>query len=240
MRKKDLGKVIDEFSDSAGELRAYYTVVWTKFAGQPLELTVLGITAEHALLSLAVSWEVFVNDFFVAAINRRSSRYKEWLRDRMRESIETKFGRRASRFTQIGLPRHPSVKDVLALAAKDERNIPLKDANSMVSRAVEWLSPDYSTGFRRLGPDDKDFVDALIKMRHYLAHSSVSASEEMDRALRRLERTQSYRDLGRRGRRVRNLGAFLRTWAPVDGLPRIITYCDVAQEIAEKLRPVGI
>src|SRR2546421_6291470 len=82
MKKLSLKLVVEGFGKEAAQLQAYYTIQWNTFSGKPLELTVLAVVAEHSVLSLAVSWETFVNDYFVAAINRNPGPFKINLRER--------------------------------------------------------------------------------------------------------------------------------------------------------------
>ena len=237
MKKLSVKFVVERFAREAAELQAYYLIQWNTFGGKSLELTVLAIVAEHSVLSLAVSWETFVNDYFVAAINRNPGTFKSRLRERMRDSVKDKYGNRASRYTQIALPKHPTAADVTALTAPNERNISFKDADSMVQRAAEWLAPEYARLFQSLTQEEKAFIDGLIGIRNYLAHVSIAASGDMDAALDRLSRARTHHDLGRTGRKVRNVGAFMRSWSLVYGLPRIVTYCDVARSIGLRLKP---
>ena len=155
----------------------------------------------------------------------------------MRESISGKFGEKASRYTQIALPEHPALDDVVALAAPLERNISFASAEQMVTSSRDWLSPQYSRKFNSLGRQDLDFVDALVRIRNHLAHQSTSAGRAMNDALRNLGGSTAYRDLGRGAKKVWNVGAFLKSWSPVSGLPRIFGYCETAGVIANKLRP---
>src|SRR5439155_22412651 len=150
MRKRNPRDVVDGFISSTEELQAYYITVLGEFAGQPLEAAILSILAEQTCLSLAVSWEVFIDGYFVACINRNSRNFKKSLRKRMRESISGKFGEKASRYTQIALPEHPALDDVVALAAPLERNISFASAEQMVTSSRDWLSPQYSRKFNSL------------------------------------------------------------------------------------------
>ena len=155
----------------------------------------------------------------------------------MRESISGRFGEKASRYTQIALPRHPALEDVVALAAPQERNISFSSAERMVNDSRDWLGPQYSSKFSALSRQDLDFIDSLIGIRNYLAHQSTSAGRVMNKALGKLGKSAAYRDLGRGTKKVRNIGAFLKSWSTASGLPRIITYCETAGIIAGKVRP---
>src|SRR5439155_5603853 len=183
MRKRNPRDVVDGFISSTEELQAYYITVLGEFAGQPLEAAILSILAEQTCLSLAVTWEVFIDGYFVACINRDSRTFKNNLRKRMRESISGRFDEKASRYTQIALPRHPALEDVVALAAPQERNISFSSAERMVNDSRDWLGPQYSSKFSALSRQDLDFIDSLIGIRNYLAHQSTSAGRVMNKAL---------------------------------------------------------
>src|SRR2546425_71648 len=137
MRKQNPRHAVDKFMRATDELQAYYTTVMMSFLDKPLERTILSILSEQTLFSLAVEWEIFVNDYFVAAVNRHSGTFRKSLRKRMRKSITDKFGDKASRYTQIGLPKHLSVPNVIALAAPGERNVTFTGAKELVAGAIE-------------------------------------------------------------------------------------------------------
>lgn len=234
MRKRNPRDVVDDFGDAVGNLKSYYDRVVGAVTGDPYEHSILSTLAEQTLFSLAALWEAFISDYFVACINRESEAFKENLRERMRDSIREKFGQKASRYTQIAFPKHPSVDDILALAAKDERNIAFRDTAAMVNRASDWLAMSDRARFQSLSHSDRDLVDAVIKIRNYIAHRSRSAAKEMDEALSKLAGNPRNQSLGRTARKVRNVGAFLKAWAPS---PRVLKFCDRVVTVAGLLRP---
>jgi len=235
MRKRNPTSAVEDFHEAVDDLVHYYERMYDGIAHFSDALSLLSSLAEQTLFTLAALWEAFVSDYFMSSINRDAEKFNTDLRERMKKSVKDRFGDQVIDYVRFTLPNNPSLETIGGMAARDERNLAFKDTESMISRASEWLSERHSSRFQALSAEERDTLDALIKIRNYVAHRSEFASEEMEEALKRLAQHPGTRDLGRGTRRVNKVGAYLKAWT--GGGSRVHVFCRRVSDIADKLKP---
>lgn len=111
MRKINPVEVRQDFDSGLADLIAFYMTV---NASLTLDKD-RSFLAENTVLTAATLWESFINDLFVAYINRDSSQFSVHLKNAFDADRTSKQKQIANRFTTINFPRHMPVQMVTSL-----------------------------------------------------------------------------------------------------------------------------
>jgi hypothetical protein len=231
MRKRDPNDVIDAFqSDAAASLDG-----WSEMldALEDRDIDLRRRLSVDAFLRLAVSWESFRSEWYIAAINRDASQFRVDLQQRFRDSV--RGGKLASLapFVRIELPRHPALRTIESILDPDRRNISFGER--WVERAKRELASTYAGRVEELALADLKLVTATEKIRNCLVHESPFATQEMNTALVALD-PQTDGELVRGDRTIRPSGIPTYLHASSGGTRRIAHFHDRLHRIADELR----
>ena len=117
---------------------------------------------------MAVIWEGFANDLFIAYLNRRPSRFTKHLKRSFCEHIHTrkKIERVFKSFGSLKIPDHLTKSSVIMLADQDRYNITFSQYKEIEAKARRWLVPADAAKFVTLSAPNKATIDALITLRN--------------------------------------------------------------------------
>jgi hypothetical protein len=205
MRKLDLDGVRSDFVNAVLGVTSLEILV--EDAG-PAALRPL---TELLMLATVVLWEGFVNDLFVAYINRDSANLTKSIAAKIAEAVENKYGKIAAAATTVKLGPHLKKAAVESLLDHSGRNLAFASAAELIREGKRILPDDAAERLGKLTTSDRAIMDAWIAIRNYLAHRSRDAKKRMDGALRNPDLPAQLR---RSQRRVSSVGTFLAARSP--------------------------
>lgn len=228
MRKIDPISVRDDFLSQLDEIRAFYAsgLIGFKTEADHSRLT------EHMLLALAVSWEGFVSDMFIAYINRDPAKFKVHLEASFRSHLKDSNKPKAvfDRFGKLSFPKHLSKADVQALANSSGNNITFSSYARLLEGAQAMLVAAHCAKFSSLSAQKRAIVDALISIRNHVAHRSDRSGEAMNNAL--LVGALYTTGLKRGVNKTYNVGVWLKSKPTVRHKSRLDILIDSLEQIA--------
>ncbi|MEE9906719.1 hypothetical protein LWV33_03290 [Brucella intermedia] len=119
MRKINPNEVRADFDNGLAELITFYQSAKTTLKGDK-DQTIL---AESTILSAATLWEGFINDLFVAYINRDSTQFILHLTNAMEHDRTSKQKEIANRFSTLSFPKHLTVQVITSLLDESGNNL---------------------------------------------------------------------------------------------------------------------
>lgn len=227
MRKINAASVKADFSALVTDLRDFHTRI-EAFLTSKKDISTL---AETTALRLAVTWEGFVSDLFVAYINRDCSTYAAHLQRAFEDEFSGKQKDIFDRFGDLSFPAHMDRATVLSLVDRQDQNITFRTAEEMRKRARLWLAPVDQARFHALNSRDRAVIDLLVSIRNHLAHQSKSSLDRMNAALAAAALHPTGLQRGARG--VSNVGSYLKSVQ--NGRARLMRLADEMSRIAAKL-----
>lgn len=210
MRKINPADVKSDFDQQLTALNDFYASGIEKFSGDAERSTFV----ENCMLVLAVAWEGFVNDLFIAYINRNPTRFKQHLRDALRQHLldGAKPKKIFDEFGVLRIPTHLSKKQVQDLADETGSNITFSNFDKLEEKAAVWLIANDEQRFANLSAQQKAVVDAVVALRNHIAHRSDMSSKNMNA---KLDRGPLHLAGLRRGnKKVAKVGAWLKAKPP--------------------------
>lgn len=207
MRKISPENIRDDFLAKLADLAQFHNVGLAGFHHEADQSTL----TEHSLLSAAVIWERFVNDIFVAYLNRDSTRFKQHLQDSLQNHLKSAAtpGRVFCKFGSLKFPEHLKKSDVLDLVDEAGSNITFPNFNELEKKAKKWLYTRDAEKFCSLTCQQKAVVNSVIALRNHIAHRSRRSLENMNIVLTRRDLNNT--GIKRNKNRVRNVGAWLKS-----------------------------
>jgi hypothetical protein len=127
--------------------------------------------SSRTALGLIVLWENFVNDLVLAYAEDDPSRVLKSMKNRILQSVESKYGAACVRHVKCNFPQSMSARKIAALVDEKGMNITARTAADLAARANEILSGRYARKFT-FDPKDSQFYDYVISLRNYLGHFS--------------------------------------------------------------------
>jgi hypothetical protein len=144
---------------------------------------------EDALIRLAVTWEVFRSDWFIACMNRDSSEMKravtKAVEQQLNKGVGPSVGALKSGWVQVVVPPHPTLEDIAAGLDPNNYNLSLPKS---IRNDGGLLAPQHQARVQRLSSADDQLLDALIALRNTLAHRSISSVDRMNTAIANIDR----------------------------------------------------
>jgi hypothetical protein len=210
VRKINPADVKSDFDQQLTALNDFYVSGIEKFSGDAEKSTYI----ENCMLVLAVAWEGFVNDLFIAYINRNPDRFKQHLRNALDHHLldAPKPQKIFNEFGVLRIPTHLSKKQVQDFADEAGGNITFSNFEKLEEKASAWLVANDAQRFANLSAQQKGIVDAIVALRNHIAHRSEMSSKNMNA---KLERGQLHLVGLRRGRKkVAKVGAWLKAKPP--------------------------
>lgn len=178
----------------------------TRENGRPFLKATTKLTAESALLRAAILWEGFVSDIVVAYVNRDSSGYAEFVRQRLLAEAQGRYGADLVSAVTVAFPSHLKVARVRKLLDDKGYNVTFKSSDDLIGQTQKWLATADSQKFSALTAAQRASLDACQALRNFLAHRSPSSKKRMANALAKGDLPQG---LGRGANSVHDVGAFL-------------------------------
>ena len=166
------------------------------------------LLVEITFISSAVLWEGFLNDLFIAYINRDSTEFAAHLGRSVGQSLEGKPKRIYDNFGRLSVPAHMDKATISNILDEQGQNITFRNYDEIQDRAKIWLSSNHRQGIEGLNAREKTTIDAWISIRNFIAHRSKSALDQMNDSL---AKGALYNSGLRRGQnRVNRIGAYLK------------------------------
>lgn len=234
MRKMDPNDVVDDFVSQLDDLEAYCQRVADRLVGTATEKGDISILAEQTFVSAATAFEGFLSDLFLAFLNRDPSAFLAEHRERIRQSVEGKFGAWHWGKLSYAAPRHVKVDDLISLIDPTGWNLTFKDAEALKTKATAWLIVAHRNKITGLTEHDERVIDTTKAIRDYIAHRSSGSKQRMNEALDSVDQGPPNDNLGRGEHEINNAGSFLK--AVFDGSRRLELYCERLRQIAQALR----
>jgi len=228
LRKISPNGVRDDFRSQLTAITAFYDAGLAAFGGDEHRSTL----TEQSLLAVAVAWEGFVSDMFIAFINRDPTRFKQHLRDSFTEHLHTadKPKRVFEAYGSLDFPVHLKKADVQALADNVGSNITFPSFDKLEDKAGTWLIAAHEAKFAGLTPQQKAVVNAVIALRNHVAHRSQRSHDAMNEVLAvgALHPT----GIRRAGNKFHNVGAWLKATPVGQAQARFRTILGILDAIA--------
>jgi hypothetical protein len=141
--------------------------------------------ATDALLRLAVTWEAFLSDWWVSAVNRDPGPLLGTLDGRMRKFARDNCGLTDADLSATLVTRsHFNVDDIRRLLDPDKRNIVVRSHRELREKAGQELADPYRMEALGISKSDWAVADLVRTTRNALAHRSGGSFDELHRALR--------------------------------------------------------
>lgn len=206
MRKISPQDVRDDFSEQLAELTRFYQTGMSALSNDKDQSTL----TEHSLLAVAVAWEGFVSDLFIAYINGDASRFKQHLQDSFDAHVgaQEKSSRVFQKFGKLQLPKHFTKADVQSLANSTGNNITFPNFAELENRAAVWLVKAHADKLKSLSKAQKALINAVIGLRNHVAHRSQRSLDAMNLLL--AQGALIPIGIQRKGNKFHNVGAWLK------------------------------
>lgn len=207
MRKINPDDVKQDFDDQLTALATFYSTGLTAFQTETDKSTFV----ESCMLVLAVAWEGFVNDLFIAYVNVDPTRFKEHLRSAFDTHINeaTKPRNVFTEFGTLTFPKHLTKKQVQDFADDEGSNITFSSYDLLEDKAGTWLVQATADKFTGITAQQKAVINAIISLRNHIAHRSERSGKAMNS---RIAAGALYLTGLKRGENsVSNIGAWLKS-----------------------------
>ncbi|WP_347968617.1 HEPN domain-containing protein [Mesorhizobium sp. CC13] len=221
------GDVRSDFDTSLGEVQSFYTTVKAALTGDKDEtLLVRNVTA-------ATLWESFVNDLFIAYINRDTTQFQVHLENAFKADRTPKQDLIAQHFVTLSLTKHMTVDLITDLIDSDGNNITFFNYDAMRKGAAKYLVAAHRNGINGLTGAQKSTLNLWIALRNHIAHGSQRSYDAMNAALAHdgLHNTGLQRGV----RKVTYVGSYLKAKPTPNSKPRIELILDQMKAIAALL-----
>ncbi len=169
---------VQKFTDRLDGLIAHHSELKLAIHNKRNETTLEKELVTQFVLQASVFWESFQNDLLLAYIEMSPSKALGSLEQRVKQSVEGKFGkstRRAFTFTRPGSPTRKILTSML-----DHRgwNISATNSDKLASKANDLLASRFAKKFS-LDSENSEFYDYAISLRNFLSHYSSGARVEL-------------------------------------------------------------
>jgi hypothetical protein len=140
------------------------------------------ILSEQFLMAVAVLWEAFVNDLFIAYVTMKPETFLNSLEERINASVSEKFGSEAAKSIKLKLPESITRNKALALVDPKGWNIAFVSFEAMANRANQILAAAHAQKFA-LAAEDVQLLNLLVALRNYIGHRSLASRQSLKQAL---------------------------------------------------------
>lgn len=128
-----------------------------------------------AFLRLAVTWEAFRSEWYIAAVCRNPVRFQEVVGETVRHAVGATRYRAATAYMRIEWPTPLPPASVRELLDSDGRHLTFDASKSWRSRAAKELPEPYAPAVGRQLDESLVFLDFVASARNWLAHGSRGA-----------------------------------------------------------------
>jgi len=173
MADDDPIQVVRRFQSRVSDLIRSYEELLLAVHEKRRQASLETLLSEQAVMSMAVFWEAFVNDVFVAHVVRAPEWCLANAENRVRQSINGKFVG-LSRWVTIEVPKSITKSQAEKILDPKGWNISASSAQELANLANLHLPAPDARKFS-LDAEDRAFLDYLVALRNYLAHRSDSS-----------------------------------------------------------------
>lgn len=229
MRTQDPATIRPDFEAALDGIDAAFTASETSVPGDPNKKLI----AEYLFVAMASLLEGFISDLIIAYINRDATRFKEFFINNLEikaKDVKDDQAQRAKDLVEMSMP-HLSVDKIRKLLDPSGANIAFPLTASMKETSAKWLVNDDRDRFTGLSQQHAAILDAIKKIRNYLAHRSANAETAMQEMLFAANLPA---ELKRGQNNVNDVGAYLRA---LQGSARFHHYVTHVRAIALQLCP---
>lgn len=198
-----------------------------------LPKTRLHIT-ESSFLAASVLLEGFINDLFVACINKKNGPFVNYLIGRMTIESNDDHAKRAIQFASLDIGSHLTLEKIRQVLDPNSWNISFPTAGDLKGKANQWLDDPYKTNFNGISNAHGALLETTKAIRNYLAHRSGASKVTMQAAL---INARLPTDFQRGANQVHSVGSFLDSTPPGAAQTRLATYFTELKAIANQLCP---
>ncbi len=171
-------KTVRGFIDQLDDLISHHGELKLAIHNKRNESTLENELVCQFVLQAAVLWESFQNELLLTYIEMTPSKALASLESRIRQSIETKFGKSSRRAIKFTRPSSPSRAVLEGLLDHRGWNLAARNADQLSSTANDLLSSRFAKRFS-LERRDSEFYNYVISLRNFLSHYSVGARTEL-------------------------------------------------------------
>lgn len=176
MRKRDPDTVIDRFTGEADRASRDLATVLDALQSGGVDIRLRQLTAQDVFLRVAVRFEVFKSDWFVAAVNREPRRFRIHLTESARKRVRGGADLKplADR-VEVRLPAHPTLSEVDDLLNPHGWNVSAATATEFRDLASSVLDADYQLRARTIGARNQSTIDTITALRNLIVHHSPAS-----------------------------------------------------------------
>ena len=153
---------------------------------------------------MAVAWESFLSQLMLAYVAIDSKNGVQGLQDRIRQSVETKFGMEASKMVRFSDPVLLTSTRLASLFDPKGWNLTSTSAAGLSKQANQLLAGHHAKKFT-LEKADARFADFCVAIRNFLSHRSAGSRQALNDSVSNLAGPNAVLK-GRLGR----VGAYLK------------------------------
>jgi len=116
-------QIVAKYCTALKKNLSYHTELMSTVAGKRRQSIFESILVEQFVMSIAVQWESFLNDLILSYIHSDPEKFLEQLKDRVKQSVQDKFGLVVSKRTKFIAQKQASLNLINALIDPDGWNI---------------------------------------------------------------------------------------------------------------------
>lgn len=143
-------------------------------------------------------------------MNRDFSAYQRDLSQRIRASVDDKFGTWAKARLAFNSKKNVNVPELEGILDPDGLNLTFSNSQDIRNKASRWLAAPHQARVHSLSNHDDRLIDTGRAIRNFIAHRSSSSKNDMNQQLALVQSGAHNQNLGRGAQRVHNVGAFLK------------------------------
>lgn len=226
MRKINPDSIRADFNTEIIKLSNFYILVINNLSQENDK----ALLAENIMISAAVLWESFINDIFIAYINRDSSQFIVHLENAYKDKNTQKQKEISSRFVRLNFPKHITVNDISSLLDSSGNNITFPNYKEIIKGANTYLAALNAEKISTLQMKRQAIVDLWISIRNHIAHRSKKSQDAMNKAMS----AGALHDTGlKRGKNlIKDVGVYLKSKPQGHSLSRVELILNSMREIS--------
>lgn len=233
MKKQDPNNCVDAIQEAITVSLAEWLTIDTALADQPVAIK--RKVASNAFLQLAVNWEFFLSDWWLASINRDASNLIDGFDQKLRTHATDKLGLAEDQLAgKLVTLKHLNVSAVRRLLDNDGSNLAFYGLEDVKSKAGKQLADPYRTRVLTMPHTDWQVADVTRVVRNALAHQSPKSISNVNDLLDQDDLAQSLK----RGQKRLDLKGIRRYVRGPDDASRMPVIHAGLSKVAEHLRVV--
>lgn len=244
MRKRNPNVVRQSFRKSVNDTLEHFDRVRTGTSAKasvssatpvPIATNDESRLAEMTFMGIAVAWECFLSDLFIAYVNQDPTQV--W------KTAQASLGKLGNLkppglvpFLSLLSTKHLTVSEVEQLLDPKRENLTFPDVSSLRTTANDYLAEEYVRGFYAMTKDDEVLYDCVKALRNCLAHRSERAKKALvDKMTIASGRPKTCVLAKKTGEyQINDIGAFLKACTK-PGPTRLHEYGNRLQNLASRL-----